>query len=236
MRLFGGIVEIEGDAAEGLMLWTKVQTAGRGRMGRAWESPDGNVYASILIQAPEDRATAPQISFVTAVAVADAILDLPRHNAPPLPLSYKWPNDVLADGAKVCGILPEMTTDLDGGTWVIVGIGINLKPVDVEEASYPVGSLALHHIDTTLEHTLTVVCRTFAGRLAEWRRGGFAPVRETWLEKAPAIGSPVSVRLPSGPVHGNFAGLDADGALLLDSPQGRQRILAGDVLLAGGEG
>ncbi len=230
------IVELEGDVAEGLLVWAKTQTAGRGRMGRAWESPEGNVYASILVQAPGDQATAPQVGFVTAVAVAEAILDLPRHNAPPPPLSHKWPNDVLADGGKVCGILPEMVTGLDGKVWIIVGIGINLKPVDVENATYPIGSLASYNIDTTPGHVLTVVCRTFCARLAEWRQQGFAPSQKAWLEKAPPIGFEMSVGLPSGAVRGNFAGLDKDGALLLDSPQGRKRILAGDVLFSGGGG
>jgi BirA family transcriptional regulator, biotin operon repressor / biotin---[acetyl-CoA-carboxylase] ligase len=229
------IVELEGDVAEGLMIWAKTQTAGRGRMGRAWESPEGNVYASILVKTPEDQATAPQIGFVTAVAVADAILDLPRHNAPPPPVSHKWPNDVLANGKKVCGILPEMVTDLEEGSWIIVGVGINLIPVDVERAAYPVGSLAAHNIDTTPEHVLTVFCRAFTTRLAEWRRDGFATLREVWLEKAPDIGAQISVGVQGGAVQGNFAGLDADGALLLDSPLGRQRLLAGDVLFAGGD-
>lgn len=229
------IVEIEGDAAEGLMIWAKSQTAGRGRMGRVWESPVGNVYASILIRAPEDQATAPQIGFVTAVAVADAILDLPRHNATPPPLSHKWPNDILADDKKVCGILPEMVTDADGGSWIIVGVGINLKPVGVDDAAYPIGSLEAYNIDTTPAHVLTRLCRAFATRLDEWRRDGFAALREAWLKRAPDIGTLMSVGVQGGPVHGNFAGLDTDGALLLDSPQGRKRLLAGDVLFAGGD-
>ncbi len=229
------IVEIEGDAIEGLMVWAKTQTAGRGRMGRSWASPEGNVYASILVLAPDDHATAPQVGLVAAVAAADAILDLPRHNAPPPPLSHKWPNDVLVAGGKVCGILPEMVTNLDGEAWIVVGIGINLRPADVERAAYPVGSLATHNVDTTPEHTLTLVCRAFATRLAEWRREGFAPVRLAWLERAPAIGSQVSVGLPDGQAYGDFGGLDADGALLLDSPQGRKRILAGDALFSSGD-
>tara|TARA_R110000868_G_scaffold83726_3_gene236462 strand:- start:70 stop:807 length:738 start_codon:yes stop_codon:yes gene_type:complete len=229
------IVETEGDVAEGLMIWAKTQTAGRGRLGRIWKSPEGNVYASILVQAPEDQATAPQVGFVAAVAVVDTILELPRHNAPPPPLSHKWPNDVLAGGGKVCGILPEMTSSLEGAAWIVVGIGINLRSVEVQDAAYPIGSLASHNIDTTPEHVLTVLCRAFSARLIDWRQNGFASVRESWLEKAPSVGFEMSVGLPSGPVRGNFAGLDTDGALLLDSPLGRKRILAGDVLFSGGD-
>ncbi len=229
------IVEIEGDVREGLTVLAKTQTTGRGRMGRAWESPSGNVYVSILIEAPKDQSIAPQIGFVTAVAVVKAILDLPRHNAPPPPLSHKWPNDVLADGKKVCGILPEMVSDMDGKSWIIVGLGINLRPVIVEGAMYPVGALEAHNIDTTPEHVLTVFCRNFVSFLEMWRTSGFAPIREEWMTKAPELGSPVSVGTPHGSVQGTFSGLDEHGALLLDSSEGPKQILAGDVLLGIGD-
>lgn len=229
------MVETDGDMAEGLMVWARVQTAGRGRMGRTWESPAGNVYASILVRAPADQATAPQIGFVTAVAVVDAILDLPRNETPPPPLSHKWPNDVLADGKKICGILPEMVSDSGGGLWIVVGVGLNLKPVHVEGARYPVDSLDSYDVDATPEQALTKICRAFAARLEDWRQSGFSAVREAWLEKAPDIGSRTTISLPRGAVQGSFAGLDIDGALLLDSPEGRKRVLAGDVLFAGGE-
>ena len=204
-------------------------------MGRTWESPLGNVYSSFLIEAPEDQSLSPQLGFVVAVAVIETILELPRHNAPPPPLSHKWPNDVLADGKKVCGILPEMVSDMNGSSWIIVGLGVNLKPVRVEGAMYPVGDLKTHNIDTTPEHVLTVFSRTFSSLLGTWRASGFEPIRAQWLERAPEKGSPVSVGTPHGSVQGTFTGLDENGALLVETSEGAKQVLAGDVLMSGGD-
>src|SRR5690606_34922599 len=132
------MVEAGTDVAEGLTLTAEEQMQGRGRSGRGWASPRGNLYTSILIGAPDEAAKAPQLSFVVALAVRDAILDMPRHNAPPPPLRLKWPNDVLIAGAKCCGILLEAAASPGNGDWIVVGVGINLKPVELPEAGYPV--------------------------------------------------------------------------------------------------
>ncbi len=224
------IAEQGGEVAEGLLVWAKSQTGGRGRSGRTWQSPPGNVYASFLIAAPEPVGTAPQVGFLAALAVRDAILDLPRHNAPPPPLTLKWPNDVLTDGKKVCGILPELTTDPDGRSWIVLGIGINLIPVDVPDAMYPVAALSDYKVDTRPAHALTLVGRELGKWLDIWRTGGFSVVRDAWSAAGPQTGAPLTVRLPEGPVSGAFAGLDTDGALLLDTPAGRRKLLVGDVL------
>ena len=123
-----------------------------------------------------------------------------------------------------------MITGADGQAWIMLGIGINLATVEVASPTYPVTALANHHIDTTAAHVLTVLSRFLAAGLLTWREKGFEPIREAWLEVGPAVGSAVSVNPGKGPVTGTFAGLDGDGALLLDTPAGRQRILAGDVL------
>ncbi|MGE4064640.1 MAG: biotin--[acetyl-CoA-carboxylase] ligase [Rhodospirillaceae bacterium] len=224
------ITEQGGEVEEGLLVWARTQTGGRGRSGRAWVSPPGNVYASFLIKAPDAARNAPEVGFLAALAVRDAILDLPRHNAAPPALSLKWPNDVLMDGKKVSGILPELVTDPDGRTWVIVGIGINLIPVDLADPLYPVGALSEAHVDTRPAHALTILGRELAKWLDIWRTGGFSVVREAWRAAGPQDGAPLSVRLPEGAVTGTYAGLDEDGALLLDGPTGRRRLLAGDVM------
>lgn len=223
----------EGDVGEGLMVWAKSQTGGRGRAGRTWSSPPGNVYVSILVKAPDVVKHAPEVGFVAALAIRDTILDLPRHNSAPPTVTFKWPNDVLVEGRKVSGVLPEMTDDPDGRAWIVVGIGINLIPVEVEDALYPVGALSEHHVDTTPAHVLTVLSRTLAARLEAWRTEGFAGVRAAWVEHGPEMNTPLAVRLPEGPVAGTFAGLCEDGALLLATPQGERRLLAGDVLFGG---
>ncbi|MBX7200042.1 MAG: biotin--[acetyl-CoA-carboxylase] ligase [Rhodospirillaceae bacterium] len=226
------LIESGAELTEGTLMWANTQTGGRGRAGRTWEGPPGNVYASYLIAAPARAQDAPQIGFVAARAVADTILDLPRHNTAPPKVTCKWPNDVLVEGAKASGILPELASAA-GKNWIVLGIGINLKSVEVANPAYPVTALADHHIDTTAGHVLTVLSRFLAAGLATWRDQGFEATRAAWLEMGPEIGAPVTVNPGKGPVTGAFGGLDTDGALLLDGPGGRQRILAGDVLLGG---
>jgi BirA family biotin operon repressor/biotin-[acetyl-CoA-carboxylase] ligase len=227
------IVEQGGEVDEGLVVWAHSQTGGRGRSGRIWVSPPGNVYASILVRAPETPRHAPEIGFVTALAVRDTILDLPRHNAAPPVVACKWPNDVLVDGKKVSGILTEMATDPDGRTWIIAGVGINLIPVEVSDVLYPIGALSDYRIDTTPAHVLTVLGRMVTARLGVWRSEGFGPIRDAWLECGPTPGTPLTVRLPEGTATGAFSGLDENGALLLDTEHGRRRLLVGDVMFQG---
>lgn len=227
------IVEQEGDVHEGLMIWAGMQTAGRGRRGRVWQSPKGNVYVSILIEAPQPPARAPEVGFVAAVAVRDTVLQLPRHNAAEPQVSCKWPNDVLIEGEKVAGILPELVADDQKRGWIVLGIGINLNAVQLDPAAYPPTALSMHGIDTTPAHVLTVLARALFKWLADWRAQGFEAIRAAWTDCGPRLGQYVAVGLAEGAVSGEFAGLDEDGALLLETRKGRRRIVAGDVLFGG---
>ena len=227
------IVQQEGDVHEGLMVWANAQTAGKGRAGRVWQSPRGNVYVSILIAAPESVARAPELGFVAAVAVQETILELPRHNAGAPKVSCKWPNDILIEGEKVCGILPELTTDDQKRSWIVLGIGINLKAVELNPGAYPPTALSLHQIDTTPAHVLTVLTRSLFKWLQIWREQGFAAIRQQWADCGPEVGANVAVGLPEGAVSGEFIGLDEDGALLLETRKGRRRVVVGDVLFPG---
>ena len=228
------IVEQEGDVQEGLLVWADTQTAGRGRAGRAWVSPPGNVYVSIIVAAPANIARAPDVGFIGAVAVCETILELPRHNAGAPKVSCKWPNDVLIEGEKVCGILPEMVSDDSKRQWIVLGIGINLQAVELDPAAYPPTALTVHQIDTTVPHVLTVLTRALHKWLARWRDDGFDVIRTAWMEYGPEVGANIAVGLPEGAVSGAFLGLDDDGALLLDTRKGQRRILAGDVLFGDG--
>ncbi len=224
------IVEQEGDVHEGLMIWTATQTAGKGRAGRVWQSPRGNVYVSILVAAPEVLSHAPELGFLAAVALRETILELPCHNAGEPKVSCKWPNDVLIGGEKVAGILPEMVADDTHRTWIVLGFGINLQAVELDPGAYPPTALSLHSIDTTPAHVLTVLTRSLHKWLQRWRAEGFDVIRKQWLDCGPEIGANIAVGLPEGAVSGAFLGLDDDGALLLDTRKGRRRIVAGDVL------
>ena len=227
------IVEQEGDVHEGLMVWAGTQTAGRGRQGRVWQSPKGNVYVSILIEAPQATARAPEVGFIAAVAVRETVLELPRHKAGDPQVSCKWPNDVLIEGEKVAGILPELSADDQKRNWIVLGIGINLNAVQLDPSAYPPTALSVHGIDTTPAHVLTVLTRSLFKWLTVWREQDFAAIRAQWTDCGPKLGQNVAVGLAEGAVSGEFVGLDEDGALLLETRKGRRRIVAGDILFGG---
>ena len=216
-------------APAGTLIWARVQTAGRGRQGRAWVSPAGNFYASLILRPAVAVATAAQLGFLAALAVGDACLGF----APEATITLKWPNDVLLAGRKLAGLLLESQSREDGALdWLVLGIGINLAtyPVDVE---YPATALAATGADVGAKAMLAALGMAFLARYERWRDGaGFATIRAEWLARAQGLNQPIRVRLPGETREGIFAGLDSDGALLLDTGTGRQRIAAGEVFPA----
>ncbi|MFC4845836.1 biotin--[acetyl-CoA-carboxylase] ligase [Hephaestia sp. GCM10023244] len=211
---------------EGLWLRAERQTAGRGRQGRAWASPVGNLYASTIVRLrPADPAAA-TLALVVAVAVEEAVsLFLPAQE--PAGLALKWPNDLLFDGAKLAGILLERAGDA-----VVIGVGINLAdhPHDLVR---PATSLAAHAPAPDAALVLEALADIFARWLARWRGEGIAPVRDRWMIRAHPPGTALTARLPDGSsVDGLFDRLDADGALILRLADGTARVIhAGDVFL-----
>jgi len=210
----------------GLVICAERQTAGRGRRGRAWFSPLGNLYASMLLRPRCRAAEAAQLGFVAALSVADAIAEL----APTIGVRCKWPNDVLANGKKIAGILleTEMTSG-DMPDFIVLGIGANLvsSPPDTP---YPATSLAEEGAaGITPRLMVMALTRRFAEWSSMWREGGFAPIRAAWLSRAAGLGETIQVRLERATLDGRFLDLDGDGALLLGTPSGERRIAAGEV-------
>lgn len=209
-------------AAEGLWLRAERQVSGRGRQGRAWVSPPGNVSASTLTRLRPNDPQAATLALVAAVAVEEAVsVYLPAR------AKLKWPNDLLIGGAKVSGILLERADDA-----VVIGIGVNLAhhPQGLDR---PTTSLAAHGVTPDPAEFLETLAEGFARWLARWRGEGIAPVRARWLERAHPIGTALTASLPDGgAVDGLFQGLDADGALILRLADGTARVIhAGDVFL-----
>jgi len=210
------------EAGEGGPLWITAarQIAGRGRRGRAWESGTGNLAATLLLRPEAPPAAAAQLSFAAALAVADTA----AHFAPGAAISVKWPNDVLAGGRKLSGILLEA-----GDGWLAIGIGINLAEHPAE-TEFPATSLAaLGMTPPAPDAALTVLAAAFAHWLAVWRGQGFEPLRAAWLARAGGLGLPIRARLPHEERHGAFEGIDASGALLLREASGVRAITAGEV-------
>ncbi|HXZ02675.1 MAG TPA: biotin--[acetyl-CoA-carboxylase] ligase [Stellaceae bacterium] len=217
-------------APAGTLISALAQRAGRGRRGRAWVSPPGNLYMSILLRPERSAGASAQLGFAGALAVGEAVLPLLPEAAE---LAYKWPNDVLVDGRKVSGILLESQAAGEGRIdWLVVGIGVNLASFPAT-GDYPATSLAAAGAaPVAVETLLEAVARSFHIWYERWLEHGFAPLRRGWLARARGLGQPIRVRLPQGESEGRFAGLDEDGALLLDTGTARQRIAAGDVFPA----
>jgi BirA family biotin operon repressor/biotin-[acetyl-CoA-carboxylase] ligase len=214
-------------APQGTLVWAGEQTAGRGRRGRSWASPPGNLYLSLVLRPGGTPARAAQLGFVAALGLGDALIALAGEA---LRLRYKWPNDLLVGGRKLAGILLESETGAGGEVdFVVVGIGVNLvsQPDSVE---YPATSLAAEGMAAvTPQALLAAFARHFEIWVERWRRGGFAPMRAAWLARAMGLGEPVRVRLEHANFTGRFLDLDADGALVLDGAEGRRRVAAGEV-------
>jgi BirA family biotin operon repressor/biotin-[acetyl-CoA-carboxylase] ligase len=201
-------------------VWSREQTGGRGRRGRHWASPVGNLYTSTILRPDCPAQRAAELGFAAALAVAD-IVPAGRE------VRVKWPNDVLVDGGKIAGILLESAIGQTGQVQhVVAGIGVNVGfAPQLPEMRYPGSALG-----GSVEAALEKLAAALAARLAEWRREGFETVRAAWLAKAGPLGAEVDVKLGEGLVRGRFAGLDREGALLLDTATGPRKIVSGELL------
>ena len=189
------------------------QTAGRGRHGRVWHSPPGNLHASALLLDPCDTAIAPQIGFVAGVALRRAVADLGGAE-----ISLKWPNDLVSSGAKLAGLLVEGVTPPWRRFAAVVGFGVNLA-IAPPGLAYPTTNLSrLLGRPVGPEDLFPRLARRFDEMLALWARGaGFAAIRARWLASAAGLGGPIRVAGPRGAREGVFEGIDVHGRLALAS-------------------
>jgi len=217
-------------AAEGAPAGTAVlarrQTAGRGRAGRGWESPDGNLHLSVLLRPEAPVPQAPLFGLAAAVALADAAAStLP----PEVPLRLKWPNDVLLADAKAGGILCEATAGPGGGiAHLVLGIGVNLACAPALP-DRPTACFAAFGPPPDPVAFAARLLEALGHSLEQLAAEGFAPVRAAWLARGPAPGSPVTVRGAGVPQRGRFVGLAEDGALLLEQDGQILAISAGEI-------
>ena len=207
-------------APEGTVVWSREQTGGRGRRGRHWASPVGNLYTSTILRPACAAPRAAELGFVAALAVADIV---PAERQ----VRLKWPNDVLVDGGKIAGILLESAVTEGGQVdHVVAGIGLNVGfAPQLPDMRYPGAALG-----GSVEAALERLTAALAARLVQWRRDGFETVRAAWLAGAGPIGAEVDVRLGDELVRGRFVGLDRQGALLLETAAGPRKIVSGELL------
>ncbi len=212
-------------APEGTVVTARHQRAGRGRRGHDWwDAPGQSLLVSVLLRPGGSPAVAPQLSLVGGLAVADALAD-----AASVAARIRWPNDLLVDGRKVCGILAEAASDGMGRLdHVILGIGINLNqtgfPPTLRERATSLGLVTGRAY--AAEPVLAAVLAHLGRRYAEWRAGGFAALRTAWLARSTVPGQ--LVRLPHGG-EGPAVDVGDDGVLLARAIDGRLlRIVSGE--------
>lgn len=200
------------------------QTAGYGRRGRAWAQQSGDFAGTLAFKPDAPAASLGQLSFIAALSAGSALDEF----VSPHLISFKWPNDILLNGAKVAGLLLERI-DEEQTPILSIGIGINIVSAP-EETPYPTARL-IDHASSPPEPARLVasIDAHFWRYYDEWRRAGFEPARRRWLERARGVGENIRVRLPNEELAGVFEGLDETGGLILRSEAGKRIIAAGEV-------
>ncbi|MBQ4472150.1 MAG: biotin--[Alphaproteobacteria bacterium] len=197
----------------GTVVMAETQTGGRGRYGRVWQSPRGNLYVSFVFESDPKRDA--YLSFLTGLALAESL--------PEFSVRLKWPNDILLDGKKVAGILLETVENK-----IIVGIGVNLLSNPDKNVLYPTANLGGRLSPIGLVKRLMIQYEALFDVL---ERKGFKKIRARWLDLAVGVGDTISVHLPNEELIGQFKGISPEGALLLKVGKTIHCITAGDVFL-----
>lgn len=211
-------------------LWVRAasQTNGRGRRGRSWLSEPGNLFMTALLTLNCTPIQAANLSFVAALAVAEAI----DHFVDQTQVALKWPNDVLINGHKTSGILLESWTS-EAGLQIAIGIGVNVvtMPENIDQKITCLAAHRMPHVSSCdAEHVANLVVAHFHKWLAQWHLQGFEPIREAWLDRATGLGQEITAKLPHETLQGVFRGLSHDGALDLELPDStRRQVTAGDI-------
>ena len=224
--------QAEAGASAPLWIIADRQTAGRGRRGRQWQSPQGNLMATLLLPgaaAPDSSALAGQLAFVAGLALRATIAHFLAHQQ--AEVSLKWPNDVLVNGAKISGILLETASSGQGRPdWLAIGLGVNLAH-HPDDTPYQATSLAAHlrQVPDNLA-ALAELANQFDRYFKIWHAQGFAAIVEAWRQSAQNLGAAIEVRLENQTLKGIFEDIDAQGALVLRLDDGTVQIIAtGDV-------
>lgn len=222
----------ESGAPAGLVVVAEEQTSGRGRYGRPWSSPRGNLHASVLLRPNRPLAEIAQLSLVAGLALVDAL----RAHAPQASdVRLKWPNDILIGGAKVAGLLLESGDGPAGcGTWVIIGSGVNIESAPCD-TPYPATCLRHQgYVDLAPLELLAGYLQALAAWLDRWQVQGFAGIRTAWRQRAFGLGGAIGLRLEREEIRGRFIDLSDNGGLMLEQAGGQRReITAGEIFYLG---
>jgi BirA family transcriptional regulator, biotin operon repressor / biotin---[acetyl-CoA-carboxylase] ligase len=212
---------------------TTEQTAGRGRRQRAWIAPRGNLASSILEVIRVPPGVAATLGFAAGLALERALQQVSLETRARMAMDFgfrlKWPNDVLAGGNKLAGILLEAES-IGDRLAVVVGIGTNVIAAP-DGTPYPATSLHARGIQVSAEDLFTALSDAWAEMRGIWDDGrGFGEIRKAWLERAAGLGEPVSVQSGATTIDGRFETIDETGCLIIRTADNRRvPVSAGDV-------
>jgi BirA family biotin operon repressor/biotin-[acetyl-CoA-carboxylase] ligase len=225
-----------GGASHGAVIWAKRQTHGKGRMGREWISPEGNLYVTFLLKPSCGVERFGELSFIAAMACVETIEAVV---ADAYDIHCKWPNDILLSNQKIAGILLESfnandQTLVQDENWVAVGMGINIES-HPDHVLFPATSLRAQGVELiSAKIVLSRLVYNFMQQYDHWCKKGFKDVRKSWMSRAYMLGHKLCVMQGDDAVEGVFEGIDTDGAMLLKMPDASiKRIVFGDVQMVG---
>lgn len=225
----------EGAACDRTVITAMEQARGRGRGNRTWSSPSGNLYATLLLNPDRAKSEWPHLCFVLSLAIAESLKIILSNKSQ---VQVKWPNDVLVNGRKICGILLETYHTKAGESFMLLGFGINCRH-HPDAALFPATDLISQgapQSHATPEAVLAFILQQFEPLYQNWQLIGLKNIRTAWLNLAKNLGEPITIHvsdfLPDGgKLNGTFVDVDEDsGALLLKEEDGLvHRITHGDV-------
>lgn len=216
----------------GVLIVADEQTSGRGRTGRTWTSPRGNLYCSVLLPPFDDRGVDPRLSLLAADAVYSTIAEFVGEDTE---LTIKWPNDILVEGKKISGILLE-TCNEGEKIFSILGVGVNIVAETVShvppEIAETVTALHLHTLSTsvTRDEVLDAYLRHLESFYTQYREEGFPPIRDFWNAHCNSIGR--YIEIPARQVQGTARGINDEGQLIVDTKQGQIAVNADEIRFA----
>lgn len=218
--------ELAHDADDGTIVVAEVQKGGRGRLGREWLSPRGGIWMSVILKPTISLAHASRLTLVAGVAISKAMRKLG------VDARIKWPNDILINGKKVCGILTEVNAEMEQVDYIVVGIGINAN-VDMDEFSDDVRGIAttlLSELGEPIDRVSFIqdVLFELEQEYIRFRTQPFSGILDEWTSLSNTIGRQVTVTTPSKMIEGKAVGMTEDGALVVEDADGkRENVMAG---------
>ncbi len=219
--------EMAGSVEEGTVVIAESQTGGRGRLGRKWISPEGGIWLSIILKPGIQPLYAPRITLMAGVSAAKTIRSFG------LPAKIKWPNDVLINGKKVCGILTEIEAEIDMIDYCVVGIGIDANvdtesfPEEFRDSSTSLKKELGHEINRV--DFVQKLMLEFEALYLIFQKNGFPSILEEWRGMSATIGEWVKITTQNRTIYGEAIGVDNEGALILETDEGKlEKIVAGN--------